>query len=1047
MGIVAGMTTPGNIVLWSGDEVGAGEWKANAAAGSSARISVETGATVAALRFDFELAGHGSWVIARRELAAALPAHYAGVLRLRGAIDSGASGTEPAPVELQLKLVDPSGANVWWWRRKGFVPPAAVERIVLRRAALEFAWGPASGGEPERVAAVELALACDGTAAGTLWIEALAVEARDPAAAHPGVAALRVSSTAAGLDASRPLATTGGKTAWRPAAGDSEPWLELDFGRSSEWGGVVVDFAEQATPCRLLASDDGEHWEALAQAPASGRRVWLRTAGSEGRFARVAFAAGSVPAVVRADVVPIERAISPARYAAAAAARAPRGRFPRHLLGEQAYWALAGGDGDERKGLLSEEGALEVDAESFTLEPFLWVDGALITWADVEASLSLAGGHLPLPTVEWRAVGLSLRITAFAIGEPGASALVARYEIANEGGAANAVRLFVAIRPFQVNPSWQSLNLTGGIAPITRLACDGTTVEVNAARRVIAVTRPDAAGAAASEEGIDALAAGEAPGAADVDDPLGFATAAFAFDLRLAAGGAETVALAVPLFDTTPALPAGLDRDAARAWVDGRHAEAVAHWRRRLGAVPIELPACATPMADTLRASLGWILVNREGPRIQPGSRCYRRAWIRDGTLTGTAMAEMGFAEEAREFLRWYAPYQFPDGRVPCAVDRRGVDHAVEHDSHGQLIWGTVELYRLTGDHVFLAELWPHLLRAVEALAALRAERTTERYSGDARFGLLPESISHEGYASNPVHSYWDDFFAVRGLADAAEAAEVLGDGAAAERIGRLAAAMRDDLYASIARTIADHKIDFLPGSVELGDFDPTSSAISLDPCGLSDGLPPAALKRTFDRYWEELEARRRGEMQNEAYTPYEVRTAAAFVFLGEKERARSLLDWLIRDQRPTAWRQWPEVAWRKRRAPRFIGDLPHGWVASSFVRAVRRLIAYERPSDAALVLAAGVPEAWVREAPGVRASGLPTHFGPLDYTMLADGEDRVRVSLSGSHRPPPGGVVIVSPLARPLRAARVDGREESAADPRQFVLMAPASEVVLIYA
>jgi hypothetical protein len=37
-----------------------------------------------------------------------------------------------------------------------------------------------------------------------------------------------------------------------------------------------------------------------------------------------------------------------------------------------------------------------------------------------------------------------------------------------------------------------------------------------------------------------------------------------------------------------------------------------------------------------------------------------------------------------------------------------------------------------------------------------------------AFFGLLPESISHEGYAKRAVHSFWDDLFALRGLQDAA---------------------------------------------------------------------------------------------------------------------------------------------------------------------------------------------------------------------------------------------------------------------------------------
>jgi hypothetical protein len=174
------------------------------------------------------------------------------------------------------------------------------------------------------------------------------------------------------------------------------------------------------------------------------------------------------------------------------------------------------------------------------------------------------------------------------------------------------------------------------------------------------------------------------------------------------------------------------------------------------------------------------------------------------------------------------------------------------------------------------------------------------------------------------------------------------------------------------------------------------------------------------------------------------VRTAAALVMLGQRERAVALLDWLIADQRLAPWCEWPEIAWNDRRAPRFFGDLPHGWVASSFVRAVRRLIAYERADDGALVIAAGVPEAWVREAPGVRVRGLPTHYGPLDYSMCADGKDRVLVTLGGTVSPP-GGIVVVSPYVRPLRGTVVDGREQ-APPTTELVLHERATELILLY-
>src|SRR4029079_16869559 len=95
------------------------------------------------------------------------------------------------------------------------------------------------------------------------------------------------------------------------------------------------------------------------------------------------FATDRPVAVGHLGIVPLEASVSPARYLSALARQARRGLFPRHLLDEQAYWALVGADGDDRKGLLSEDGALEIDAESFSLEPFLWADEQLIPWADV----------------------------------------------------------------------------------------------------------------------------------------------------------------------------------------------------------------------------------------------------------------------------------------------------------------------------------------------------------------------------------------------------------------------------------------------------------------------------------------------------------------------------------------------------------------------------------------------------------------------------------------------------------------------------------------
>src|SRR5205823_4317980 len=121
--------------------------------------------------------------------------------------------------------------------------------------------------------------------------------------------------------------------------------------------------------------------------------------------------------------------------------------------------------------------------------------------------------------------------------------------------------------------------------------------------------------------------------------------------------------------------------------------------------------------------------------------------------------------------------YQAPDGKVPCCVDRRGADRVSEHDSPGAFIWAVAEYYRYTRDVGFLHDLWPQVLRAVDFLATLREQSLGDDFKAPnkaAFYGILPASISHEGYAAYPVHSYWDDFFALRGLKDAADLARVM---------------------------------------------------------------------------------------------------------------------------------------------------------------------------------------------------------------------------------------------------------------------------------
>ena len=173
------------------------------------------------------------------------------------------------------------------------------------------------------------------------------------------------------------------------------------------------------------------------------------------------------------------------------AREAPRGTYPRGMSGEQTAWTIVGVDGGADSGLLSRDGAPEVAKGGFSIEPFVVADSRVVGWADVEARPFLVDGSLPIPGVTWRHPSWELRVTALASGPREASRLVARYELKNLAREATTVQLVLAVRPFQVNPPVQSLNMLGGASPIRDIAWDGAALSVNTDRVVYPLRAPD----------------------------------------------------------------------------------------------------------------------------------------------------------------------------------------------------------------------------------------------------------------------------------------------------------------------------------------------------------------------------------------------------------------------------------------------------------------------------------------------------------------------------------------------------------------------------
>jgi hypothetical protein len=980
-------------------------WRAVASDQVSAALRVIDGIDGKALCLDYDFNGVSGHAGMRRRLPLHFPDNYVFDFQLRG----------KAPInDLEFKLIDASGDNVWWVKRPKVSLPVDWENIVYRKRHVAFAWGPIEDRTLRTTSDIEFTVYSHEGGRGEVCFDELAMTTLPSPPSVPPRPVITASSREVRVAPDALLTGHDDTVSWRSGArgGDVE-WLSIDFGIPRELGGLVLRWheAEYADRYDAQVSDDGETWRSVRKvAVGNGGTDALHLTEVETRYVRLRFEDGPSRhfALSGIEILP---PMSANGFFERLAHEAPRGRYPRGFVGEQSYWTVVGIDGGLQTGLLSEDGAIEAARGGFSIEPFLIDGDRLISWADVAITPSLADGYLPIPTVRWRhGDDVSLSITAFAEGNRDNTRLLARYVLRNDGNKARTLTLALAIRPFQVNPPVQFLNTPGGVSPIHSLSAtlDGVIL-VDGKPRLRSLVDADAFVGSAFDAGMmpDRLLDDDRAPPSAVEDATGFASGALLYRIELPPGSDRTIALDIPLVGAMRSQT--IAANALPGWLRDRENAVADTWREKLGRVRVKLPIAGQPIVDTLRTALAHVLINRHGVEIRPGTRSYGRSWIRDGTMTSEALLRMGHKDAAADFLRWYAPFQFRSGKVPCCVDYRGSDPVPENDSHGELIHLVGEVWRYGRDRALLESMWSHVDGAVRYMDELRRSERTEANltpSRRPRYGLMPPSISHEGYSAKPAYSYWDDFWALTGYKQAVRIAQALGREEDVARIRTARDEFHGDLLDSIGASAKLHDIDFIPGAAELGDFDATSTTIALSPAGEQQALPQDLLRNTFERYWREFVDRRDGRKAWDAYTPYELRNVGAFVRLGWRDRAHEALSWFFEDRRPVAWNQWAEVVGRVEREPRFIGDMPHGWVASDFIRSVLDFLVYDRASDDALVLAAGIPDAWL-DGEGVAIENLRTPHGLLSYALRhVDGELRLSVADTGL-RIPPGGIVL----------------------------------------
>ena len=1012
------------------------DWKVYKSDGVETQVKLDEGHSGKAMRFDYDFVKGTGYGGIQKIFPIDLPENYQFTFWLKA--------KSPAN-NLEFKILDSTGQSVWWKVERNYEFPTDWVKIKIKKRHITFAWGPSQDKSPKKISKLEFTISSYVGGKGTIWLDDFEFEKLPPEDNSPINLTASASSQLSDKYSSENLVDNNPQNEWKSENKGTQNVI-LNLQKRREFGAIVIDWDKEnyAKDFNVSLSHNGKDWEKVySVSDAIGNRSYIRLKEEDAEKIKIELlkSSGNNYGIKEISVENVDYSEDINKFFINIAKDYPRGYFPRYFNEEGSFWTIVGVNNDTKEALMNEDGAVEVDKKQFSIEPYLFTNNKLITWNDVKRDQSLESenylpgsyrkNHLPLPIVDWNYNKLYLRTNAFAYGEANTSSvLYLLYTIANNSDLERSGRLFLTIRPFQVDPYYQFLNITGGASEIDSIKYENGKVFVNHDKVVIPVTDPDDFGAAEFDKGdiSSFISEGKIPDEKSVVDKRKLASGCLSYSFDLKPNEQKTIYLAVPFHNINIGNNLGLfGEDITEQQVRDRKTETIDFWKNKIDHIKFNLPESADRIINTWKSNLAYILINRDNAGIQPGSRSYERSWIRDGALTSSALLKSGIVKEVKDFIYWYADHLYENGKVPCVVDSRGPDPVPENDSHGEFIYLIKEYFNFTKDTTFLREMNEHVLKVVDYMDTLISQRTTAHFKNGndsvrAYYGIMPESISHEGYSAKPMHSYWDDFFTMKGLKDATEIERILGEKNSYEKVKKFRDTFKQNLYNSLRLAIKTRNINYIPGCVELGDFDATSTTIAISPCNELPNLPEPYVKNTFDKYFEFFQNRRDNKIDWTAYTPYENRLIGSFIFLDEPDLAHELIKFFLNDQKPKGWNEWAEVVWHKERNPGYIGDMPHTWVGSDFINAVRSMFVYENEYDSSLVIGSALYKDWIDSPNGMSIENLPTYYGELSYSVKKN-ENSYTIKFYGDIALPPGGFDIRNfPVSKTPSSVSVNG-------------------------
>jgi len=563
-----------------------------------------------------------------------------------------------------------------------------------------------------------------------------------------------------------------------------------------------------------------------------------------------------------------------------------------------------------------------------------------------------------------------------AYGARGAASDVDVAVIEVENASSLPFALALAVRPYDVR----------GAAHVERIEVvdDLLVVDGNVGARLPA--RPSRVAVTAGDEGDCArlVVAGDAleDGPRSVRCRDGRAQVALLFPLAHRATVRVVLPLVVPKRRTDP--PPEPDRvppaaNVARGWA--------AQTDRGMR---VEVPD--ERLSTAIEAARRQLLLYSPG-RLDPVRRPWPRP-ARDAGALVSALTQWGFTAEASELAEGLGQIQGMGGRVV------GLDAGI--DATGAVLAGLGELWRATHDLELFGSLAMPMARAGHWIERARFSR---RHRKDPlRRGLLPTGRP-PAHLGPPGQYYWDDWWSIRGLLDAAEVLEGVGQVAAAVDATRFARSLRSDLERSIELVGQagheggpeepegpDRPPAALPPGPDRGtDAGAVGSLVACAPLGLLGPHDPAvtATLELVRREHTHGAAVGAGMLHRGLSPALTALVAMVEVDRGEPEEAWARVSWLLDAATPT-W-TWPDVV-HPRRGGGVAGDGHSLAGTTGFLGLVRRMLVrdvatldVDGGSRAGLALCSVVPAGWLGQS--LEVHDAPTAAGSLSFGVRWHGD------------------------------------------------------------